>query len=111
MATDAALAAQPSEPPRGRFAETAASCKLKDYFVTLTDGSIILPAFSCKGVDYGKPIAQAGETGYAVTAAACVDEESNTPHEEKFKLVLDKRSLVIFWSDGSKSAKFTRCPE
>jgi hypothetical protein len=96
--------------PTGRYALDMASCKAKDYFATLTETALALPTFSCKGVEYDQTEDKGGRQTYAVTAKACMGEESDKPRPDKFGLVVENDALQILWADGTKSAKLPRCP-
>ncbi|MEF3365993.1 hypothetical protein V3H18_05530 [Methylocystis sp. 9N] len=118
LAIIAALAAAPihaasvdKDTPAGRYAIDAASCKAKDYFVTVTAKETVLPTFSCKDVSYDQTENKGGRAVYQATSSKCFGEESVQPRKESFTLIVDAAGLQIVWSDGSKSAVFARCPE
>jgi hypothetical protein len=110
-APGAFAASAQKDAPSGRFALDGASCKAKDYFVTLSETEAVLPTFSCKDVSYDQTENKDGRATYAVTAKSCVGEDSPEPREEKFTLVVDGKGAQITWSDKSKSALFLRCAD
>jgi hypothetical protein len=97
--------------PNGRYATDAASCKAKDYFVTITGKETVLPTFSCKKVDYDQIENKGGRAVYEATSKQCYGEGSVKPRKESFTLVIDGAGLQILWKDGTKSAVFTRCAD
>lgn len=110
-AAGARAASVEKETPSGYFALDGASCKAKDYFVTLSETEAVLPTFTCKQVSYDQTENKDGRATYAVTAKACLAEDSPEPREEKFTLVIDQKGAQITWSDKSKSAVFMRCAD
>ena len=93
----------------GRCALDAGACKAKDYFLTITDTTFVLQTYSCKGVAYDQSENKGGRALYAVTAKACVGEDSNTAKPDSFKLVADSGTMQILWRDGTKSGRMIRC--
>lgn len=109
LATPAFAASAEKDTPNGRYAMDAAACKAKEYFVTITDESTTLPTFGCKGVDYDQTENGNGRVIWTATAASCVGETNTKPHKESFRLLIEAGTLRILWSNGTKSAVFTRC--
>lgn len=95
--------------PAGRYALDAKSCKAKDYFATLTASTIVLPTYSCEGVDYDQIEKSSGRAVFVVRADSCFGEESAKPTADEFSLTLEDGVLQFTWKDGSKSAKLRRC--
>lgn len=95
--------------PIGRYAVDAKSCKAKNYFATLTASTIVLPTYSCEGVDYDQTEKTGARAVFAVRAKSCLGEESSKPSADEFSLTLDDGVLQFTWKDGSKSAKLRRC--
>ena len=96
--------------PKGRYALAEAGCKAKDYFATLTETTLDLPTYSCKGVSYDQTESKGGQATYQVTAKACAGEEMGKPRADAFALTIEGDVLQILWRDGTKSAKLARCP-
>jgi len=95
--------------PAGRYALTSADCKAGEIFATLTDSAVTLPTYSCKGVDYDQTENKGGRALYAVSAKSCIGEEEAKGKPAAFKLVVEGDALQFLWSDGTQSAKLTRC--
>ncbi len=96
--------------PSGRYALDEKSCKAKDYFATLTATMIILPTYTCKGVDYDQTEKKGGRAVFAVRAKSCIGEDTAKPASDAFSLTLEDDILQFTWKDGSQSAKLRRCP-
>lgn len=99
----------PQRPPEGRYALDAASCRIKDYFVTLTKDRLDLPVFSCIGLSYNQTRASGGVTAWQVDGKRCQGEHAGTPGPKRFQIESSATSLRIFWPDGSRSAAFLKC--
>jgi hypothetical protein len=101
--------AAPPKPPEGRYALDAASCRIKDYFVTLTKDRLDLPVFSCIGLSYNQTRHSGGVTAWQVDGRRCQGEHAGSPGPKRFQLESSATSLRIFWPDGSRSAAFLKC--
>lgn len=99
----------PPRPPEGRYALDAQSCRIKDYFVTLTKDRLDLPVFSCIGLSYNQTRSSGGVTGWQVDGKRCQGEHAGSPGPKRFQLESSATSLRIFWPDGSRSAAFVKC--
>ncbi len=109
MAAPALAASVDKDSPAGRYALDASACKAQEFFVTITASETVLPTFNCKGVTYDQTESTGGRSVYKVTAKSCVSEESSKARKESFTVVVDAAGLQILWSNGTKSAVFTRC--
>jgi hypothetical protein len=99
----------PPKPPEGRYALDASSCRIKDYFVTLTKDRLDLPVFSCIGLSYNQTGASGGTVRWQVDGRRCQGEHAGTPGPKRFQFESSATSLRIFWPDGSRSAAFVKC--
>jgi hypothetical protein len=113
LALSAPAAAQgsaaPPKPPEGRYALDAASCRIKDYFVTLTKDRLDLPVFSCIGLSYNQTRNSGGLITWQVDGRRCQGEHAGSPGPKRFGFESSATSLRIFWPDGSRSAAFVKC--
>lgn len=100
---------QQSKPPEGRYALDAPSCRIKDYFLTLTKDRLDLPVFSCVGLSFNQTRSSGGTTTWQVDGKRCQGEHAGTPGPKRFQLESSATNLRIFWPDGSRSAAFLKC--
>jgi hypothetical protein len=101
--------ASPPKPPEGRYALDAPSCRIKDYFLTLTKDRLDLPVFSCVGLSFNQTRSSGGTTTWQVDGKRCHGEHAGTPGPKRFQFEAGATSLRIFWPDGSRSAAFVKC--
>ena len=98
-----------TKPPEGRYALDASSCRIKDYFLTLTKDRLDLPVFSCVGLSFNQTRSSGGTATWQVDGKRCQGEHAGTPGPKRFQFEAGATSLRIFWPDGSRSAAFVKC--
>jgi hypothetical protein len=107
------VAAQPvrPKPPQGHFAQDAASCRMKDYFVMLLANRLETPVFSCVGLTF-RLQQDAGEAvSWQVDGSNCRGEHAGRPGPKRFRIDSSARAIRIHWPDGRPNTTFLRCSE
>lgn len=93
----------------GDYARDAAGCAATDYALSILEGQLVFPSFSCVGTTMSQQDKQDGRRVYRAEAPHCYSAGSNAPTARAFTIVVEGARLRVAPDGGADTGWLSRC--